>query len=229
MKTIKTLSLLLLTFSLSVAYSQSAITNGHIIFELTDVVTDNPQAKQMLNGALLSLQSKDNVYRSNMSMMGDQINIENYYDLNDKDSRIYLNLMGKKVLTSIPDSVQQAKLTELDENSIVTYFKEDTKEINGFTCYKALVESLQKDGSVAETTMYVTKEVAFPAYVLGGLPKKLDAFPMEFTIKAKGMVMSYTFKSYTQEVAADFNEEKQGFNEMSYDDFMNTIGKQMGL
>ena len=222
-------SLFLVIFAYTYAHAQAAITEGQIVLELTNIVTDQPQMKQVLSGSTLTLQSKDNVFRSTTRMMGDQINIENYYDLNTKDNRIYLNLMGKKILTTVPDSVQQEKFKDLNDNSIITYDKNDTKEINGFTCYKALVESLQDDGSVSETHLYITKEVDFPVHLVGGLPQTLEGFPLEMTIRTNGMEMTYSFKNYSEKVDENFNTNPEGYTEMTYDEFMAGIGKQMGL
>lgn len=162
-------------------------------------------------------------------MMGQQVNIEMYNDAEQSENYIYLNVMGKKVATQMPTEEFTSKWQEANENSIITYNTEDIKEIAGFTCHAAKIESLQEDGSVSEMQVYLTESISLPNHLSGSFPEKLKGFPLEYTATQGGATITFTLASYEPEVATELTTTRDDYNEMPYEEFMNTIGKQMGL
>jgi hypothetical protein len=213
----------------SVLQAQAPITEGHFVYELSHIETDNPQMGQVFAGATTTVDIKGQVYRCLTSMMGQQINVEAYNDVKQSVNYIYLNVMGKKIATQMPAEAFNSKWQDLNENTIITYDTEDTKEITGFRCYAAKIETLQDDGSVSEMQVYLTDAISVPNHLAGNFPEKLKGFPLEYSSSEGGTNMTFTLASYEPEVTAELTTDRNEYKEMPYEEFMNTIGKQMGL
>lgn len=222
-------SLFVFALVASALRAQGPITEGRFVYELSRIETDNPQMGQVFAGATITVDIRDQVYRSLTSLMGQQINIEAYNDAKQSANYIYLNVMGKKIATQMPEEAFSSKWQDLNENTIITYNTADTKEIAGFQCYAATIETLQDDGSISEMQVYLTEAISVPNHLAGNFPEKLKGFPLEYSSSDGGASMTFTLASYEPQVTAELTTVRNDYKEMPYEEFMNTIGKQMGL
>lgn len=209
--------------------AQAPITEGSFVYELSNLETEDPQMGQIFAGATITIDTKDEVYRNQTNLMGQQISIEAFNDNKLSENYIYLTIMGRKIATQMSNDEFNTKWQNLNENSIITYKFEDTKEIAGFPCYSAKIETLQADGSISEMNVYLTESISIPNHLTGNFPEKLKGFPLEYSSSDGGANMTFTLVSYTPEVKSDLTSDRNDFKVMPYDEFMNTIGKKMGL
>ncbi|HOY03823.1 MAG TPA: hypothetical protein PLO67_00400 [Saprospiraceae bacterium] len=223
----------LLVFSLSVLFSATfmrvSAQEGRALFEVTDVKSDNPQAAQQLTGATILVQTHNGVVKSVSSMMNNAVQMQRVTNLQNQGSALYLDLMGKKIYVSVADSIQRARLKVREENTNISYDPAVTKVINGYTCHKAVVETLREDGSVREYDLFVTEEIKLPNFAISGLPASLRGFPLEYVMKTGSTEVVYTLKELTDTVASDFQETPAGYPEMPFAEFEAGLGKKLGF
>jgi hypothetical protein len=223
---------LLLTVSFIILFQLSHLTaqvEGSARFEVTDVKSNNPQASQQLSGSTVLIQTQNGVVKSISSMMNNAVQMQRITNLNNQGAQIYLDLMGKKVYVSVTDSIQNIRLKERAENTNISYDPGTTKVINGYTCYKAVVETLREDGSVREFHLFITEELKLPAFAISGLPATLRGFPLEYTIKTGTTEILYSLKELSASVAADFQQTPVDYPEMPFAEFEAGLGKKLGF
>jgi hypothetical protein len=209
--------------------AQDIMTEGSLSFELTDVKSDNPNVKQAMKGATSQVSFKGTINKNEIQMMNGAVRIQKLTDETTQESSVYMDLMGKQIKVSVPDSVQKRKAKELSDNTNVTYDEATTKVIKGYKCYKATVETLNPDGSVKEYQLYITDAVKVSAAAISGLPKSLKGFPLEYTIKAGETELAYTLKTLDKMLAADALKMPDSYTKMDYKEFEANIGKKLGM
>lgn len=217
-------SFILFHISNSVAQVQ-----GSALFEVTDVKSDNPQASQQLSGSTVLVQAQNGVVKSVSSMMNNAVQMQRITNIDNQGSQIYLDLMGKKIYVSVADSIQNVRLKERAENTNISYDPQTTKVINGYNCYKAVVETLREDGSVREYNLFITEDLKLPSFAISGLPASLRGFPLEYTIKSGNTEVLYSLKELSSAVAADFQTTPVDYPEMPFAEFEAGLGKKLGL
>lgn len=221
---------LLVLFGLPLlTHAQSVIQEGQWTFSAVTIEADDPQATQALQGATITLRALDDVVRSQSSLMGNRLLLEQFYRQSTGEGFIFLNLGGQKFQVTVPDSIHQARRQERVDNSIITYYDDDTKVIEGLTCRRALVETLRDDGSIREVSLYLTDEMAFPAEFISGLPANLRGFPLEFTVSTPGQAVTFRLEAFEPQVNETIFALPDDHQEMPYATFAERIGKQLGF
>ena len=162
-------------------------------------------------------------------MMNNAVQVQRITNLTNQGSQIYLDLMGKKIFVSVEDSIQKIRLKDRDENTNISYDPATTKVINGYKCYKAVVETLREDGSVKEFDLFITEELKLPAFAISGLPAALRGFPLEYTVKSGNTEALYSLKELSTSVAADFQQTPVDYPEMPFAEFEAGLGKKLGF
>ncbi|MCA0235992.1 MAG: hypothetical protein LCH81_06385 [Bacteroidetes bacterium] len=223
-------SLVLVVFTLFAlsTYVASAQNEGRALFQVTDVKSENPQAAQQLSGATMLVQTHNGVVKSVTSMMNNAVQFQRFTNTENHGSALYLDLMGKKIYVAVADSIQRLRLKDREENTHITYEPATTKVINGFTCHKAIVETLREDGSVREYHLFVTDEIKLPNFAIAGIPSSLKGFPLEYTIKNGTTEVLYTLRELTTDNAGTFEETPSGYPEMPFAEFEAGLGKKFG-
>lgn len=155
---------------------------------------------------------KDFTRQEQGSAIGDQITINN---LATGVTVVLIDLMGKKIAISTEDVETEDKVDPVIE------YLDETKEIAGYNCKKAIYK-IVKDES----------EMAFEVYYTEDLPadantqfKGIEGFPMEYTIEAQGMKTIYSAVEVTEEkVSKSLGEIPEGYEQMSISEFMEMMG-----
>jgi GLPGLI family protein len=146
--------------------------------------------------------------------LGEQITIN---DLKSGGSKVLMNMMGQKIALSTEGADKEFEpiVEEL----------EGTKEIAGYLCKQVRYSVPNKDGGEdVSYTIYYSEEIGSEANTQ--FPG-LNGFPMEYVIEAQGMTITYSAKKVTEEkVSKDLAKVPEGYEEMSYEDFLKMMGQE---
>jgi hypothetical protein len=218
--------LFLALLSYGTATAQETLSEGSLIFEISNIKSDNPNLQQAMKGSTNDVHFKGTVLKNDIKMMNGAVRMQYLSDETTRESYVYMDMMGKQTKVALPDSVQKVKSKELEENTNITYTEGDTKTIQGYKCHKAIVEILAANGSVKAYHLYVTNAISISASAISGLPKSLKGFPLEYTLIAGETEMAYTLKSLSKTVNPDALKMPDNYPTMDYKDFEKRMGKK---
>lgn len=220
MKYLNIVLILFLAFGLT-----AQITSGSLTMEMTDITTSMPggeQMAEMMKGSEMSMHFTPDkqVTITNMKMMGMDMKTLNYID--GAVSTTYMDMMGQKMkMTMDISDLSKLGLEKEDIPSMyeVTYDKSDTKEILGYTCYKADVKidmsSLGADMPAGMKDMsmsaYVTEDIKMSNFSMKefqGLQFK--GTPLMMIMDVGMMKMTYEATSFSKDVDPSIFEHPEG-------------------
>lgn len=232
---IKALIVLAICSSLAFTGWSQQLSEGMVKMELIDVKTDNPQMSQMLDamkGSTQVIYFNEEQQKVDMTMMGGMMHMQMYQDFNNNTSESYIDMMGQKIKT-IQSSDEKAKQAEASKammgDSGVKYDKNDTKEILGYKCHKAMIEMVNQ-GQKATMTFYITPEIKVPkAFVQNMDHLKLEGAPLEINMDLGMMGMTYRAVEISKDLPADFFKKPEGdYKEMTTEQLQQMGMGQMG-
>jgi hypothetical protein len=221
--------LFLALLSYGTATAQETLSEGSLVFEISNIKSDNPNLQQAMKGSTNQVHFKGTSMKNDIQMMNGAVRMQYLSNSSTRESYVYIDLMGKQTKVSMPDSVQKVKEKELVGNTNITYDEASTKTIQGYKCHKAIAEILLPNGSVKAYHLYLTEAITVPASAISGLPSNLKGFPLEFTIVAGETEMAYTLKSFSKTMVADALKMPDTYPTMDYKEFEKSMGKRMGL
>ena len=204
---------------------------GHISYEITDASSDNPQIQaqmEMMVGGTTEVYYIESESLTENNMMGGMVNIK--MKKNDDGMKMAFDMMGQKMLIPISKAEMEKMKAEGDNpmNELnITYDQSDTKEIVGFTCYKMVASPVTNPEIKIEA--YITEEITTTAPLIQGVDmEQFQGFPLEIVANMGQVVMTTTATAYegTCEPSA-LTLDTNGFTELSFEDFMSSMG-QMG-
>ncbi len=173
-KTSATLFLLLFNMFL---FSQKF--NGKIIYNLDiDLPEELEPQRSMLPTEMTTFIGKKYSRIVQKTKIGDQVTI-----INHKTNEItsLINLMGQKIAIAITPESQE------ETNNPTIVYNDETREIAGYTCFKAIYSIYDKNQQdTISTVIYYTPEISSKA---NGQFKDLKGLPLEYSIDTQGMHM----------------------------------------
>ena len=234
----RTLCIITAFFLVFSSVSAQSMDKGFIKMELVDVKVSKPEMQQMVGAMKGSTQeiyfdkSKQKVV---MDMMGGMMKIQMYQDFDDNTMVNYMDMMGQKIKTDMSSEEmekQKKASAEMLGDSKVVYDKGDTKEILGYKCHKASLET-SAQGNKFVMTFYVTDQIQVPqAFIQNVNHIDLKGTPLQWNLDAGEMQMTYEAVEISEKVAADFFAKPAGdYKEMSMEQLqqMGMGGGQMGF
>lgn len=223
-----TLSFIMLCFAFNTLFSQE-YSKGMLRMEVVKIKLNGDDAPMDMGSALgnvsVKLFSDGKRQKSEFSMM--MMNSTSFTDNASDSVHIYMDMMGTKYL--IADTKSQIKATgasgEIKEPSAtITEFRNETKEIMGFPCYKVQVQmDFGKETSEAQSpeqmnmVLYVTDKLKFdPSFVTQNKHAlDLKGTPLEYNMEMGGGSFKIELTLQAKELKADISE----------DDFKRPAGK----
>jgi hypothetical protein len=205
-------SLLILTIPFTTIQCQSKF-QGILQYEIE---YDLPEAMEMQR-AMLATKTTTYIGKGftrieQNSTLGNQISI---YLIKDKQTISLIDLMGQKIaIKQKPDT---------DSPNLKVEEKDETKEIGGFNCKRAIVYLPAKNGQeeVAVDLYYTTTIDASHNSQFPGI----KGYPTHYQITTQGMTITYTLKNYSQEkIDPNLSKIPKGYEEMTIEEFMKMIG-----
>jgi len=230
----KNLSLLILAFfclsTLSVE-AQDALKKGMIKMEITEVGSDNPQVAaqlEMMKGTSTEYFFNEDKSLVNSNMMGGMIKMSYLVNNDDEHLTMLFDAMGQKMM--IKSTKEERAEFEKEQNAAaesmnITYDESDTKEILGYKCIRADIES--DDSEIPMSfTMYVAPDIKASSKMIQGLQAyELKGFPLELIIDSEQMSMTFSTTELKREIDESvFSLNTSGYTEMTFDEFQQQMG-----
>lgn len=167
-----------------------------------------PKSKVVTIKGRLSMEEKP------LPMGGKQIMIE---DTTSDTTTMLMNIMGMKMLVSIPSSLYDESIAEAGKDTII-YFK-DEKEIAGFTCKKAIARNLKTQ---IESEIYYTEEI--PASHSKVFPD-LKGFPLYYTAISDNLTFIVEATNVSMDAVSDsVFAIPEGYEKVSLEQMQSMMG-----
>ena len=191
---------------------------GVIVYNITYGDDVDAQVAAMMPKTM-KLFIKGNKTRMEMSMAGGS-NIT-VFDADKKEGFVLVDMMGQKLAMKMSEKDIEEKSG--DAPDVDVQITDETKDIAGYTCKKAIVKL--KDGS-GEYTVYYTDELGSGAMNWDNpIYKDIDGVMLEFSSDENGMSMTFTaVKVEKKKVSEKDFEIPDGFKVMSMDEFKSMYG-----
>jgi len=177
-------------------YAQKGLSEGKVIYTITypDMEMDPQMVAMMPTESVVFF--KGAMSRTDLSMgMG----ISSSSIMNSKTGEIVAltDMMGSKsAMKMTTDELKKSKNQNKTPDPVITITNE-TKEIAGYKCKKAIVKNADNTQEI-----YYTDEInSISAATLDW--KEIKGFPMEYSIDQNGLKMKFAAKSVTPEKVAD--------------------------
>lgn len=201
------------------------ITEGSVKYNV-EVSSTNPELEMqlaMLQGSTFELFFKDNMSRSEMSM-GSMMKITTITNTEAENSIMLMSgMMGN---TAVKMSAEDLKKGEENVDGTEITLVDETKEIQGYNCKKAIATN--EEGQ--ESVIWYTEDLAINKLGQNYLNKQVPGFPLEFEINQGEVKMTMV----STEVNKKLDKKKvkelfdtsvpEGYTEMTPEDLQNLGG-----
>lgn len=209
------------------ANAQKISKSAHIKMEVTDVSSQDESMKpftQMFLGTKSEYYFHDHKTLMIQNMMGGMISSSTLIDQTSNQMEMLIDLAGNKNYFETDKDQMDSKNLDKSKPSI-TYDKNDKKNILGYQCYKAVMQT--QEGLVMK--FFVTDDIEIDAQGIQGLKDvELNGFPLEMTTETNGLTLTYTATEINENFDKKvFNLDKSGFKKITLEEFNQMIG-QMG-
>ena len=205
--------------------------------EITDVNSDDQAIAsqlEMMKGTetIYSFSTEQSLVTSNM--MGGMIKMESLTDNASENTTLLFDMMGQKMMvtsTKEDRAENEAEQADAFKDIKMSYDENDTKEILGYKCIKAIANGEEMPFSFE---MYVTKELSIDSKLIQGMQGlDLEGFPLEYEMKMDKMSMTYSATEIETELSGEvFNLNTEGYKKMTFKEFqeqMKGFGGGMGF
>ncbi len=216
----KKIVLSLVTAALFVGISQTAVAQKKIKEGKITYTVSFPELPEEAKSMAAMMPNKMEVYfnksYSRSEMSGGMVQNITLVDLKTKKSTTYMNMMGQKIATEVEPGEDEEKNKKID-----IQYAEDTKEIMGYKCKKAIISA---DGNNVE--VYYTKDIEISAMTsTQNNLDKIDGFPMEYSVQTNGVKMLMTVTDISKEAPeASMFEAPEGYKKMTQEEVQKAFG-----
>lgn len=216
MKTITLITALFISFCSIFAQE------GHIIYDI-QLESDQPEVQAqigMLAGSTLEVFYQDAKSKT-VSSMGSLITTTTISDADTGETLLLMSgMMGKLASKSNANDEEEKE----EEPEITVELMDETKEILGYTCKKAILTS--EDGT--EMEYWYTEELERGTIKAQGFSDKIPGVPLAFTVATPQMKMVYTAKEVSTKIKKAkkvFDMEiPEGYAEKTKEEMKNMMG-----
>jgi len=192
---------------------------GIIVYNITYGDDIDAQTAAMMPKTM-KLIIKGNKSRVEMSMgMGTTVVI---FDAEKKDAVTLMDMMGQKFAMTM--STQEIEAQNADVPDVDVEVTNETKEIAGYICKKAIVKT--KGDNPSEHAVYFTDELGSGTMNYNNpLFKDIDGVMLEYSSADEGMTMKFSaIKVEKKKVSDNEFEIPEGYKVMTMDEFSNMFG-----
>lgn len=221
MKKIKSIISLVL---LVVIFSASSYAGGK---EFKGIIIYNISFGEDMDPAMLSMMPKT----MKMYISGDKQRVEintgfgntnAIYDASTNEAVVLMDMMGQKFALKTSAEDLEKEMAEAPETTIEV--TDETKEIAGYTCKKAIVKLKDEEGS--EFIVYFTDELGSSVLNENNpLYKKIDGVMLEFVTTENDVEMSFKAISVDKKkVSDDLFEIPEGYKIVTEEELQNMFG-----
>jgi len=214
--------------------AQKKLDRGYVKMEITEATSDDPQMKmglEMMQGSFTEIFFTEGKYKTEMSMMGGMVQMNNLVDVSTNKMDMLMDAMGNKIWVETNlDEAKANKPANQDMSDFeVSYDKSQTKEILGYNAYKATITVPNDQGMTVEG--WITEEIETDANIIQGMQDlKLQGFPLEFSIVNPKMKMTFSAVDIKESVSEDeFTLNTEGYKKMTMQEFNESMGGMGGM
>lgn len=216
-------SLLILTVLASFSSSAQKAFTGYISYQIDyDGLGENAAMKSMLPSEMKFI-LKNNKSRSELKTgMGDQITI---FDSELKTMVNLLDIMGQKI--AIKKSISEVELERTKYSELKVTISNETKNIAGYDCKKALIEVNAEDfGGSATFTVYFTEALGNMGINYSDpLFNKINGVMLQYEIRTRGLLMKFLASEIkTEDVPDSAFSIPSDYKEMTQDELKKMFG-----
>lgn len=216
--------ILFITSLLFLATTAVAQTEATIEYKI-EMSTDNPEVEAqlaMMEGSTMKMYMKDGNVRNETSM-GGFMKTTNITNAESKETLMLIDgMMGKYAAKMKMDDLEED--ADDTEEELDIELVDETKEVAGYTCKKAIIY----DAAGNENVFWYTEEIEAPKnggkYMKEGIP----GMALEFSVVQPQISMTFTATEFSKKVKNP--KEKfdmsipEGFTEKSIDDLQKMMG-----
>lgn len=163
------------------------MTEGHIAYKI-DASTDNPEMQMaigMMQGSTMDIFFKDKATRSEMKM-GAMMSIITITNETSKD--VLMLMSGMMGNTAVKSNLTEYEERRDEQAKFEVTLIDETKEISGYSCKKALLSN--EEG--LESVYWYTDQIMASKKGQSYLSEEIPGFPMQFELNNQGMKMTMT-------------------------------------
>lgn len=186
--------LIALVFPLTTLFGQ--LSEGHIVYDLKMESSDPEIEAQlaMVAGSTMEIFFKDDKTRIEMSIGSFQKTTTITNPDEGKSITLIDGMMGKMATES---DIEEMELDKEEEGDVeVELFDDETKEVAGYTCKKAIL--IDEDGN--ETVFWYTDEINSVKNGGAMMSDKIPGMPLEFSVINPQVTMVMTAKEVNKKV-----------------------------
>lgn len=211
--------LLTLALAVTTAFSITAQqTEGHISYKI-DVTTDNPDMEMaigMMQGSTMDIYFKEKNTRAEMKM-GSMMTVTTIS--NEVSGDILMLMSGMVGQNAIKSTMKEMEEKNADKPKFDVTLVDETKEISGYTCKKAILT----DAEGNEAVFWYTEEISVSKKGQSYLNEQVPGFPMQYDLNNGGLKMTMTVITFDKKLdkkAANLFDMKipEGYKEMTMED-----------
>lgn len=199
---------------------------GIITYKISYSGTDLDEQTKAMLPKMMIYKIKDNLARTEMDLgaMGKQIQI-----INGDEKIVYslFDMMGQKMCVKMTEEEINEEMA--DESNVKVEQYDETKEIAGYECKKAVINVESDDGTKTSFIVYYTDELGGSALNFDNpMFKEIDGVLMEFEMEQGQMTMKLEAVSVKKENVPDSEfVVPDGYQELTKEQMQNMFGGGM--
>lgn len=174
--------------AISKSIVMAQITEGHISYKM-DISSDDPDmamAASMMQGSKMEMYFKDKATRVEMNM-GAMMSVTSISDEISGNVLVLMGgMMGKNAVQSTIAESEKINAENMPKYDVT--FSNETKDIEGYTCKKAILTD--EDGN--ENVFWYTEEISFSKKAQNYLNEQIPGVAMQYDMNNSGMKMTLT-------------------------------------
>ena len=217
----KVLSFLLVAFLLPLSTVFAQLSEAHIVYDIK-MESSEPEVEAqlaMLGGSKLEIMFKDTWARQSFSM-GSMMSSTTITNSETGEALILIDgMMGKFASKTTSEDI-----SEEESDDIEVELLDETKEILGYTCKKAILIDEEGNESIFWYTDQIMKPQTDGRYFKGSIP----GMPLEFSVVTPQLTMTMKASEFNKKVKKSKDmfttEIPEGFQERNIDELQNTFG-----
>ena len=203
--------------------AQKKMDEGKIVFEVTDVKSQEPTAN-MIKGSTFAFTFDEDNFLANIDMMGGMMAMTFLMNEKVKVPTMLMDMMGQKIQLDISeeDMGETSSLdpNEMDLSEVKVNYVSGTKDIAGYKCRTA---NVTVEGQTFQ--MFTTDKIKIDNDIAEKVVDHFGGFPLGMMIDAEGTAITLMAKSVDTKLdKTAFKVNTEGYQKMTPEEF----GKQMG-
>jgi GLPGLI family protein len=212
----------------STLLASAQMKEGHLKYSI-EVTSDNPDMAMivgMMQGSKMDIYFADNETRVDMEM-GSMMKTITIADTDKKETLTLMSGMMGNTAIKQPISNPEAE-AEGEEDDIEVILEDETKDILGYTCKKAII--VDADGN--ESVFWYTDEIAINTEGQNVLSSKIPGQPLQMEVPTNGMNMTMTAIEFTEKLKKKLKTSlfdmtiPEGYTVKSTEELMEEIEQQ---